>query len=32
VDLDSGLPHAAHVAWNALARFELILANSERQK
>lgn len=26
VDPDSGLPHAWHVAWNALARLELLLA------
>lgn len=25
VDPDSGLPHAWHVAWNALARVELIM-------
>ena len=25
VDIDSGLDHAAHMAWNALARLELML-------
>jgi Domain of unknown function (DUF5664) len=30
LDPDSGLLHAAHVAWNALARLELILANIKR--
>jgi len=25
LDPDSGMPHAAHVAWNALARLELML-------
>jgi hypothetical protein len=27
-DPESGLPHAAHVAWNALARLELMLRES----
>ncbi len=27
VDADSGLRHAAHAAWNALARLELMLRN-----
>jgi hypothetical protein len=30
-DRDSGLLHAAHAAWNALARLELILREQERQ-
>jgi hypothetical protein len=30
VDPDSGLPHAAHVAWNALARLELMLREHEQ--
>lgn len=29
VDDDSGLLHAAHCAWNALARLELILASQD---
>lgn len=29
-DPDSGLLHAAHTAWNALARLELILLETER--
>jgi hypothetical protein len=28
-DLESGLPHAAHVAWNALARLDLALRKQE---
>lgn len=28
-DKDSGLLHAAHIAWNALARLELILREAE---
>ena len=28
-DNDSGLPHAAHAAWNALARLELMLREEE---
>lgn len=28
-DRDSDLPHAAHVAWNALARLELMLRTEE---
>lgn len=28
-DSDSGLPHAAHTAWNALARLELLLREKE---
>lgn len=28
-DPDSGLPHAAHAAWNALARLELLLREKE---
>ena len=31
-DQDSGLLHAAHLAWNALARLELILREEERRK
>jgi hypothetical protein len=30
VDSDSGLTHAAHAAWNALARLELMLRANER--
>ena len=30
-DLDSGLAHAAHLAWNALARLELMLIQVERE-
>jgi len=30
VDGDSGLMHAAHAAWNALARLELLLAEGEK--
>lgn len=30
VDRDSGLLHAAHAAWNALARLELMLRDSEK--
>jgi hypothetical protein len=30
-DPDSGLPHAAHTAWNALARLELMLKDRESQ-
>lgn len=29
-DPESGIPHAAHVAWNALARLELMLREAER--
>lgn len=29
-DTDSGLPHAGHVAWNALARLELMLRDAEK--
>lgn len=29
-DKDTGLLHAAHAAWNALARLELILRDKER--
>lgn len=29
IDADSGLKHAAHFAWNALARLELMLRNEE---
>jgi hypothetical protein len=32
VDPDSGLPHAAHVAWNALARLELMIREEERAR
>lgn len=32
VDPDSGLLHAAHLAWGALARLELILREKERGK
>ena len=28
-DADSGLSHAAHAAWNALARLELVLKNDD---
>jgi hypothetical protein len=31
-DSESGLPHAAHLAWNALARLELLLREQERIK
>ena len=31
-DPETGLRHAAHVAWNALARLELILAAEDRDK
>jgi hypothetical protein len=31
-DPDSGLAHAAHLAWNALARLELMLAEEERRQ
>lgn len=30
LDPDSGLPHAAHAAWNALARLELLLKDGEK--
>jgi hypothetical protein len=30
-DADSGLSHAAQVAWNALARLELMLREQERE-
>ena len=30
IDSDSGLPHAAQTAWNALARLELALRNTEK--
>lgn len=30
-DPDSGLPHAAHAAWNALARLELMLQEQENE-
>ena len=30
VDKDSNLDHAAHMAWNALARLELIIAQPEK--
>jgi hypothetical protein len=30
LDEESGLPHAAHAAWNALARLELILRGAEK--
>jgi hypothetical protein len=30
-DEESCLPHAAHVAWNALARLELMLRESPNQ-
>lgn len=29
LDPDSGLPHAAHAAWNALARLELYLKDKD---
>jgi hypothetical protein len=29
-DPETGLPHAAHVAWNALARLELMLSEEAR--
>ena len=29
---ESGFPHAAHVAWNALARLELLLSEGERHE
>jgi len=31
-DSDSGLPHAAHLAWNALARLELMIRDRKRSK
>ena len=31
-DQDSGAMHATHLAWNALARLELILREAEKQK
>lgn len=31
LDPDSGLLHASHAAWNALARLELLLKERERQ-
>lgn len=31
VDADSGLAHAAHAAWNALARLELIMREQEKK-
>ena len=31
-DLESGLMHAAHAAWNALARLELMLREEENLK
>ena len=30
VDIDSGLLHAAHCAWNALARLELLLQEEDK--
>lgn len=30
-DLESGIPHAAHLAWNALARLELLLHEIEAE-
>src|SRR5690606_37443511 len=32
VDSDSGLTHAAHAAWNALARLELMLREKENSE
>lgn len=32
LDDDSGLMHAAHMAWNILARLELMLRNQKRQR
>lgn len=32
MDADSGLLHAAHSAWNALARLELMLREKEREQ
>lgn len=32
LDTDSGLLHAAHAAWNALARLELLIRERERPK
>lgn len=32
LDPESGLPHAWHVAWNALARVELINQEAKREK
>lgn len=29
-DMDSGLLHAAHAAWNALARLELLIINADK--
>lgn len=31
IDPDSGLPHAAHAAWNALARLEFILKEYDNE-
>jgi hypothetical protein len=31
-DPDSGLAHAAHLAWNALARLELMLAEKRKHE
>ncbi len=31
-DAESGLSHAAHAAWNALARLELMLREQEKEK
>lgn len=31
LDPDSGLPHAAHTAWGAMARLELILREKENE-
>lgn len=32
LDPESGLPHAAHACWNALARLELMLEDEEQQE
>lgn len=32
LDSDSGLPHAAHAAWNALARLELLIREMENPR
>jgi hypothetical protein len=32
LDPDSNLTHAAHLAWNALARLELMIVEQERRQ
>lgn len=31
-DAETGLPHAAHAAWNALARLDLMLRDADRSE